>query len=538
MKKTMVRLVAAVLACLMLTGCGVDYGAYLDRFRSAASAGSVVAFGDMTYSRPDMTAVRQTLDDACTAAAGENLNQVVERIYDFYDAYDSFYTNYSLADIYYCMDLTDIYWEEEYNYCLEQCASVDAMLEELYYALADSPMREELEGEEYFGEGYFDSYDGENMWGREFTDLLDQEGQLQSRYYELTGLGAEYEIGSEDYYSACGGEMARVMVELIGLRQKIAEYWGYDDYVQFATDFYYYRDYTAGQTEKYLERIREELVPLYIRLNQDAAWYERAERCPEERTFAYVREVARNMGGTVEEAFRVMEQGGLYDITYGENKYNASFEVYLTSYREPFVFMNPEMSTYDCLTFAHEFGHFCNDYASGGSYAGVDVLEFFSQGMEYLSLCYGDGTETLTELKMADSLCLYVEQAAFASFEMQMYQLTGEELTVENLYALYEKTAQAYGFDSVGFDPREFVSITHLYTNPMYIMSYVVSNDAAMQLYQMETETAGTGLVCFEDNLTTQEAYFLSFLDCAGLESPFEEGRIQSVRETFETILE
>ncbi len=74
-------------------------------------------------------------------------------------------------------------------------------------------------------------------------------------------------------------------------------------------------------------------------------------------------------------------------------------------------------------------------------------------------------------------------------------------------------------FDSVGYDRREFVDVTHFYTNPMYVFSYVVSNDAAMQLYQLEQEQRGAGLELYEQNLTTEESYFLAFLDSAGLES-------------------
>ena len=254
-------------------------------------------------------------------------------------------------------------------------------------------------------------------------------------------------------------------------------------------------------------------------------------------TYAYVKEMAGNMGGVVQEAFQVLDAGDLYDIEYGENKYQSSFEVYLTSYREPFIFMNPSLTTYDHLTFAHEFGHFCNDYASGGSYAGVDVLEFFSQGMEYLSLCYGKDTEQLTKMKMADSLCLYIEQSAFASFEMQMYEIPEEELDTQALVALYDRVALEYGFDSVEYDPREFITINHYYTNPLYILSYVVANDAAMRLYQLEQEQPGAGLKILEDNLSTGEYYLLSFLDSAGLESPFAPGRIREVRETLENIL-
>jgi oligoendopeptidase F len=493
-------------------------------------------YDDMEYTRPDMEELEEALDAVCQAAEDGDLDEIVDGIYEFYDLYDWFYTNLSLADIRCSADLTDEYWNEEYSFCMEASSRVDAALEELYYALAASPCREELEGEDYFGEGYFDSYEGENPWGEEYTQLLQQESELTNLYYELSTVGLEYDYSSDEYYEACGDEMMELLVELIRVRQEIAAYWGYDDYTQYATDAYYYRDYTPRQMEKYLKQIRKELVPLYTDLYWTVSTSGWTSYSSEKKTFAYVRDAAKAMGGTVEEAFDLMEKAGLYDISYGKNKYNSSFEVYLTSYEEPYLFVNPEKSTYDHLTFAHEFGHFCNDYASYGSSVGVDVLEVFSQGMEFLSLCYGDANEKLLKLKMWDCLSLFVEQAAFASFELQMYDLKDDELTVENLRKLYDQVAKDYGFETMGYDDREFITINHYYTHPMYIISYIVSNDTALQIYQLEQEEPGAGLKCYEENLDTEQYYFLEFLEEAGLESPFDSGRIEWIRETFEDV--
>ena len=538
MKKKFLRLIALLLTCVLLTGCA-DIKSFAEQLQSEWDSGilEVTPYDEMVYSRPDMEALEATLTRACTAAAGEDLDAIIDGIWEFYDVYDWFFTNYSLADIRYSGDLTDGYWEAEYNFCADNSARVDAMLEELYYALAKSPCLEMLESEEYFGEGYFDAYQGDNNWDTEFTALLEQESALISRYYELAGQAAAYEYGTDGYYEACFRDTAQVLVELIGLRHDMAAHWGYEDFNQFATDFYHYRDYSVAESQTYLEQVREELVELYRQVNQSDIWETGYPYSSERMTYAYVKEMAGNMGGVVQEAFQVLDAGDLYDIEYGENKYQSSFEVYLTSYREPFIFMNPSLTTYDHLTLAHEFGHFCNDYASGGSYAGVDVLEFFSQGMEYLSLCYGKDTEQLTKMKMADSLCLYIEQSAFASFEMQMYEIPEEELDTQALVALYDRVALEYGFDSVEYDPREFITINHYYTNPLYILSYVVANDAAMRLYQLEQEQPGAGLKILEDNLSTGEYYLLSFLDSAGLESPFAPGRIREVQETLENIL-
>lgn len=532
------RLVLMAIICGLLAGCmaPADAGTQPQPSQTQQEASDYTAYADMVYERPLMGELENALKSACEMAQTGTVARIMRAVYAFYDVYDSFYTNYSLADLRYSADLTDEYWQAETEFCAANSARVDAMLEELYYALAKSPQLEKLEGEDYFGEGFFDYYQGENNWDEAFTALLEQESALISRYYDLNEAAGAYEYGSEDYYEACFADMAQVLVELIQLRHEMADYWGYDDYNRFATDFYHYRDYTVDQSRTYLDQIRQELVELYRQVNLSGIWDEGFDQTTEAETYAYVAEMARNMGGTVVEAFILMDRAGLYDISWGEHKYPSSFEVYLTSYYEPFIFLCPGMSTYDHLTFAHEFGHFCNDYASWGSYAGVDVLEFFSQGMEYLSLCYVDGTEKLTKLKMADSLCLYVEQAAFASFEMQMYAIPEQELSVETLTDLYDRVALEYGFESIGYDAREFVTINHYYTNPLYIMSYVVSNDAALQLYQLERESRGSGLACLEENLDTGESYFLSFLNGAGLESPFAPGRLQSVRQTFESV--
>ena len=167
-------------------------------------------------------------------------------------------------------------------------------------------------------------------------------------------------------------------------------------------------------------------------------------------------------------------------------------------------------------------------------FKGVDIDENTNV---VVSLCYGDAPEYLIKMKMADSLCLYVEQAAYAQFEMALYDLPEEELTAENIRNLYRQVGENYGFDSYGFDDRDFITVTHYFTSPLYILRYVVSNDAALQLYQLEQEQAGTGLARLEAHLATEEYYFLAFLDSAGLQSPFAPGRLQTVRKLFEEIL-
>lgn len=532
-KKRFYKLLAAVLVvCLLLTGCSV-VGEYFSVLGSLLLGQSLYSFEEMTYTRPDMEHFQKVLEESCEIAKTEtDLEALLEGIYAFYAVYDSFYTAQSLAMIYYCKDMTDAAWEAEHQFCTENASLVAAGLDRLYRALAQSPLREQLETQEYFGKDYFDSYEGETLFQETFLALLEQEAQLQNDYYAIYADAGELDYRSEEFQERYGEQMKQLLVELVLLRQQISAYAGFDNYVDFAYEFYYARDYQPAQAEAYLLHIREELVPLYQQMSEkkpEILLYESTQQ----QTYDYVEQMARDMGGTFWEAFQVMADSGLYDISYGENKYNASFETYISDYYLPYVFLNPTMTEYDKLTFAHEFGHFCNDYASYGSVVGVDVAEIFSQGTEYLSLCYSSADDNLQKLKLLDCLCVYVEQAAYASFEQQMYSLSEEALTTAALDALYADTCGSYGLN----DSFSYTLITHFYTNPMYVISYVVSNDAAFQLYQMEQAEEGAGLTCLEKNLQTMQPYFLAFLREAGLESPFADGRLQKVKETLQSIL-
>lgn len=537
MKKQKIGLLALCLAAaLLLSGCA---GLLQQVVEAVAGGEEIVRYKDMEYTRPNMLKLEQALDDACAAAAEEtDARKVMDAVYAFYDLYDRFYTDYYLADIRYSTDLTDIYWEQEYQFCLENAAVADAALDELYHALAECSVRQALEAEEYFGPGFFDAYEGESIWDETFSALMEQEAQLQNAYYELSSQATETEYYSEEYFDTYGTQMAELFVELIALRQQIAACAGYGSYPEFAYDMYHYRDFTPAQAESYLLEIGQVLAEPYRKINESDVWSAMAEHCSETQTFRYVKTAAQNMGGDIADAFALLEEAGLYNIAYSENKYNSSYEVYLWSYYEPFVFMSPYLDPSDQLTFAHEFGHFVNDYVSWGSYAGTDVAEVHSQAMEYLSLCYGEPTEALEDYKLADTLCTYVEQAAYALFEQRVYGLTGEELTVENVQKLYEQTGLEFGLDSWGWDSRDYVAISHFYTNPMYIVSYVVSCDVAFQIYQLEKAEAGAGLGVYEECVYSMDSYLVTFAETYGLESPFAEGRLERVKQTLEAGLE
>lgn len=519
--KKFLSLIALILSlCFLLSGCSPQlFYQLLQQLQGGSS------FSQMVYTRPDTDALESAMEAACRAADSGSTDDTLDAIFTYYDVYDSFSTNCQLAYIRYCQNTADLYWQQENSYCLEVEHLPDTSLDALYEHLSNSAIRQDLE-EKYFGEGFFDYYfiEGNTAPPEAFLELLEEESALLDQYYTLSTEAEGLEYYSEDYFSAYFTPMTELLVEMIRLRQEIAQAAGYDDYAQFAFDYYYSRSYTPEQVKNYLLTVGSAMAPLYQQLGQIG--YPELDYCSSQETYNYLKEATTNMGDSLAEAFDFLERNGLYDIEYSETKAPTTFEVYLWSYDAPFVFVDPYLDQADKLSFAHEFGHFANDYICGGSYANIDVAEVHSQGLEYLSLCYTENSEDLAYYKLAESLCVYVEQAAYALFELEAYSLTGDQLTAENVAKLYEDIGQAFHFDSFQWDPRDLICITHFYSDPMYVLSYVSSNDLAMQLYELELDAPGDGLDLYKQFIEQGEENLEAFVETYGFTDPMTAERV------------
>ena len=96
-----------------------------------------------------------------------------------------------------------------------------------------------------------------------------------------------------------------------------------------------------------------------------------------------------------------------------------------------------------------------------------------------------------------------------------------------------------YGYYTIfgEMDPSWF-EITHLFDSPFYTVSYVTSATAALELGRMEDEQEGAGLEAWLQLLRTdRNQSFESFLQSAGIASPFEKGRIRECAEFLESQL-
>ena len=118
MRKSWMKLIALCLtAALLFTGCGLV--PVIEQALLLVKNAGQVHYRDMEYTRPDLEQMQDTLQECYRLLLQDDVKAALDSIYQFYAFYDHFSTCYALANIRYSCDLTDTYWEQEYNFCAE-----------------------------------------------------------------------------------------------------------------------------------------------------------------------------------------------------------------------------------------------------------------------------------------------------------------------------------------------------------------------------------------------------------------------------------
>lgn len=497
---------------------------------------SIPKLSEMPYVRPDAEKLIAAIEALTEKVPGCNDAQAL--LNDYYPIavqIYNFYTMQSLACFHYYMDTSDSFFAEEYDFLNEQAGVESEAESALYAAFAASPCRDDLE-KAYFGEGFFLDYDDFNAADESYFDLQQQENDLVFQYHELTSK-ADYSSYSQILrdHDAAG----QIFIELVKVRQKIAEAKGYANYMDYSYACGFKRDYTTAQAREYLSMIKTVLAPLVQDLiNTDQLFtyfgYDKS------KAMELLCAAAEKMGGPVWEAFRFMVGYELYDISDVNTKRDGAYMDYLQNYQAPIIFIGHSWGDVIC-SLVHEFGHYCDYYFNYGVAGGFEIAETYSQAMEYLSFAYAepllDGPRaSCLRAALWDMLTIAIlQEGAYADFELQVYALSPEELTVEHLDAIFGQCMEDYGIAGMtGARSKSYFwsAYHHFFDSDGYVISYSVSAVAAMQICRLEAEKPGAGVDAFCRLLNrTHGKKFAAVLAEVGLDSPFEEATLGKTAE-------
>lgn len=557
MKKRFAALIAMLLCAVLLAGCA---GAWIYAgLPEAEGERRTIPFPQMEYTRPDIDRLTEAFHAAAREIEAGCRQSRAEELMDACDEeYEAFATAYKLAMIRSDRDTRDEYYREEVSWCAENESAAEQALTELYHVCVGT----EYAGELGFGADDLDLY-GEGGMSDETVELMQRESGLIAQYremtenavieldgekvdynsYMMTAEGEETDRALTEYYRQNNERAAEIYIELVNLRNDIALSRGYDSYeaMMYGPEGYD-RDYSPQDAEKLMEDIRRYIAPM-LRDDSGAIGYlgEGFREMDSERLLNAFEPAVRSLGGEIGEAFDFMREYGLYDVECREAKADLGYTTYLDAYDAPYLFLKTDGAASDLMELAHEFGHFTDGYINGDAYETLDLAEFFSQGMEYLMIGrLGDGMPeseraAVYNNKVMDTLLLYTGQAAYAEFEHRVYQAEEDELTAEYLNALSLSLAKEFGYYSEETEELlslEWMGVPQFFIQPFYVISYPVSNDVAMQVFEMELEESGKGLEKYIEMLYGGTAYIMEAVEQAGLESPFTEGHMERTAQT------
>lgn len=537
-----------------------DHPSYEDYERLELSYLDPISFKEIVYERPDAQGLCDRFKEIqAMVESGSSASKVINTFEILYEDYVYFYTLSDYAYIRYTLNLDDTYFDEEYNWCEEQSPLIEQAMEECYIAMAGSDLRNDLE-ELYFGEGFFEYYDENQVYSNDrVVELMQEESALQAEYMAMQNemtirwkgkeclvdeLFSDPNLSYEEYlevyelyYKKYNPQATDIFVQLVKVRKELAQELGYESYAQFAYEYYYYRDYTPEQVAQYTDDIAANLSPYYY----TAAYGSYSGYMDSETVMGTLGDVAYSLGGEIATAYDYMMAYDLYDISSSPSKMPGSYMTYLSSYGMPYMYVSPTEDISDVLTAVHEFGHFVDGYVNCNYTYSIDCAEVFSQGLEYLCLdkigLSRSEQEALTVSKLSDSLLVFLGQGCYTEFEQKVYELPEEELTAENINALFLECNEKFGMGMYGYEDiigPGWIDIQHFFIAPYYVISYCVSNDAALQIYQQEMAD-GSGLEVYYDLLhLSADNTILAMLEEAGMCSPFEEGRMEELAEFFD----
>lgn len=523
-----------------------------------------VPFDQMTYLRPDVESFCEKLEELIEVAKdGSDVGKLRECM----DEVNLLYGDYATQSVFcfakYSLNVQDDFFAKEQEFFNENDSVVSQKLEEFFYAAAGSPQEDLLE-EEYFGDGFFDAYRGESSFQEAVVTLMQREAELENRYsllladpkivfegrevsYAALMAGEltedEMQEAVKTYFATFNPSAAAIYCQLVQVRKDIARTMGYESYADYCYQSYS-RSFTPQEGKDYCQWVEEYLLPVYSQLQQEGTMdaYSQLYGLEEERLWEVMDACASLWRGPMKEAYDFMRKFSLCQLGGSPAKLFGSYTSYLLNYDAPLIVADRTGTSEDLRTVAHEFGHFLDFYMNYGSETGIDLAECASQGMEMLVYSHLDRGISQEDAKyLLDSRLLWllqeiVEQSSFHRFELAVYELPEDQLTPQRINQLAQEilfvTENSYYSSLEEYASQSWIGIKHFFTSPLYTLSYALSADAALQVYEAEQKGEGTAL--YLGLLQGEERFdFSGGLESAGFADPFTQERVLGLKEFF-----
>lgn len=442
-------------------------------------------FSQVEYERPDGQGVLDLIDKAKEQAENDILPfGMIWTLRKIGDATQEFYSMMTIAQIRNYLDVNDTFYSEE----MEYLDTFDARIQNSYNQMFSSIENSRFSSIQnmIFGEsGAEDLQMSSQASSEEILSLQEQEKKLVAEYYyeyaQATVSTPEGEVlfssldseGQSAYYNQFiqkyNQQFGELYLELVSLREQMAQALGYDSYTQVADLDMLRNSYTREDIKTFREDIKQTIAPVYRSYLED--FYRRAENRDQpgyvyllgeqspvpqgswQETLDQFEQLYQQMSEQTGECYSYLLSHEFIDAEPSQTKANVTFSTLIYSLNTPFLFANMNGSAEDVFSISHEFGHcfaMWQQLKLGSQQEGrsMDVSEIHSQAMQMLTLpyyeiFYGEDAGTARKYDVYTMVAGILTAAMNDEFQEKIYE--NPQMTVQELNELYKELAMEYG---------------------------------------------------------------------------------------------
>ena len=544
-----------------------------------------LSFSQVEYERPDGQGVLDLIDKAKEQAENDIFPfGMIWTLRKIGDATQEFYSMMTIAQIRNYLDVNDTFYSEE----MEYLDTFDARIQNSYNQMFSSIENSRFSSIQnmIFGEsGAEDLQMSSQASSEEILSLQEQEKKLVAEYYyeyaQATVSTPEGEVlfssldseGQSAYYNQFiqkyNQQFGELYLELVSLREQMAQALGYDSYTQVADLDMLRNSYTREDIKTFREDIKQTIAPVYRSYLED--FYRRAENRDQpgyvyllgeqspvpqgswQETLDQFEQLYQQMSEQTGECYSYLLSHEFIDAEPSQTKANVTFSTLIYSLNTPFLFANMNGSAEDVFSISHEFGHcfaMWQQLKLGSQQEGrsMDVSEIHSQAMQMLTLpyyeiFYGEDAGTARKYDVYTMVAGILTAAMNDEFQEKIYE--NPQMTVQELNELYKELAMEYGLvvESPYFDMESFsmgwFTTNQYFDTPFYAIDYALSGCVAMEFLQMGLEDYTQALETYLSLVQQNSDYdFMTVLEETGLSSPFETEQMEALAQTMEDFLQ
>lgn len=472
--------------------------------------------------------------DECEALSlvGEDLDAIDASMTALDDSYAYLNEQCSIAMIFHYAATANKELEQQYLDCVEICTDAnDAYLQmarRLY--LSDTPAKDTL-------------FEG---WTQEdFDSLMAYDEQIAKLHQRNAEIEVEYRAATDD------AKKIKLYIEFIKNKNKIAKFYGYDDYYTYAYERVYDRDYGIEQLEQMRQYAKTELRNLYniAYSNFYNSFNSKltAKQQNEVRDFMYsdYNRLSKNyinvyLNVVPETLYDAIDDMMDHDSMFVSNNDAMAGAFTTTIGDRSYCYFGPGYA--NSFTVIHEAGHYYASLYSDLGSIPLDLAEVHSQANEWLFLCAmkkninADVRNALVDYKIYNDVAMALICLMVDEFEQRVYTTNLKGFTAEDFDAIMADIAKEY---FVNGDVNEQLADMNYYwrqvvvDQPVYYISYAVSSFASISLYTVANKNFDEGMAIYQKlcEEPVLDAGFLGNLQAVGLNSPFDEAFYVALKE-------